>query len=82
MICWRMSLSLETTRTVSPWMEAWALSLESLIVATIFLAASELTPCLSLIFWRTEELAAGSSFSYSRFLREMPRLTSSGRGSR
>ena len=76
MISWRTSRSLLTTRTVSPWMEAWALSLESLMTATIFLAFSEVMPCLSLIFWRTEELAAGSIFSYSRFLREMPRLTS------
>ena len=51
------------------------MSLDSLIMATIFLAASELMPCFSLIFWRTQELAAGSIFSYSRFLSEMPRLT-------
>ena len=28
-------------------------------MATIFLAESELTPCLSLIFWRTEEFGGG-----------------------
>ena len=39
------------------------------------LAGSEGMPCLSLIFWRTEELAAGSIFSYSRFLSETLRLT-------
>ena len=40
------------------------------------LAFSEGMPWTSLIFWRTLELAAGSIFSYSRFLSETPRLTS------
>ena len=57
-------------------MLAWTLSLESLTLATIFLALSPVMPCLSLIFWRTEELEAASIFSYARFLREMPRVTS------
>ena len=73
---WRVSRSLLTTRTVSPWMLAWAFFLESLMAATMILAFSEGMPWTSLIFWRTEELAAGSSFSNSRFLRETPRLTS------
>jgi hypothetical protein len=57
-------------------MLAWAFFFESLMAATMILAFSEGMPWTSLIFWRTLELAAGSSFSNSRFLRETPRLTS------
>ncbi len=48
MTCWRMSRSLEATRTVSPWMLAFALSFESLMAATIFLAFSLAMPLLEL----------------------------------
>ena len=57
-------------------MLAWAFFFESLMAATIILAFSDGMPCTSLIFCRTLELAAGSSFSNSRFLSETPRLTS------
>ena len=45
MTSWRMSRSLLTTRTVSPWMLAWAFFLESLMAATMIFAFSEAMPC-------------------------------------
>ncbi len=57
-------------------MLACAFSFISLTSATICRALSDGMPCCSLIFWRTEEFAAGSIFSYSRFFSETPRFTS------
>jgi len=67
MISCRVSRSLLTTRTVSPWMLACAFFFESLIAATMIFAFSDGIPWTSLIFCRTLEFAAGSIFSNSRF---------------
>jgi len=62
MVAWSSSLDLLVTRSWSPWMEAWTLSLESLTARAMAFAFSDSIPCFILTGWRTVPFSAGSIF--------------------
>ncbi len=73
MTAWRSSICLPVTRSSSPWIEAWTLSLLSLMILTMALAFSCSMPSRILASRLERPARASSTSPQSKLLRSRPR---------